>query len=104
MRRVSSGIGLLNSFAEVASFSFKQSMHAPIHFFSRRLLAAVVFMGTLIWLVEAADNRTTQNLFNGKDLAGWRQPAGEWKAVKSVSLDPQNEKQFVATPGTGVLL
>jgi len=43
-------------------------------------------------------------LFNGKDLAGWRKPAGEWLAVQAVSLDPTNAEKLVITPGTGVLL
>ena len=79
-------------------------MKTPFNSFGKRLLTAAFLAGALLCLVEAADNRAAQNLFNGKDLDGWRQPTGEWKAVKSVSLDPQNEKQFVAQAGTGVLL
>ena len=43
-------------------------------------------------------------LFNGKDLTGWKSPTGTWKAVQNVGLDPANNKAFVSTPGTGVLL
>src|SRR5262245_3103560 len=43
-------------------------------------------------------------LFNGKNLSGWKALTGTWTAVQSVALDPANNKAFVATPGTGVLL
>ncbi|MBI5395797.1 MAG: DUF1080 domain-containing protein [Verrucomicrobia bacterium] len=43
-------------------------------------------------------------LFNGKDLNGWRQPAGEWQAVAAVAPDAAEPKKFVITPGTGVLV
>src|SRR5262245_33805044 len=43
-------------------------------------------------------------LFNGKDLSGWKTPTGTWSAVQSVSLDPANNKAFLSTPGSGVLL
>ena len=57
-----------------------------------------------VCLAQAAEKKAVQNLFNGKDLAGWRQPTGDWKSVKSVSLDPQNDKQFTAQAGTRELL
>lgn len=41
-------------------------------------------------------------LFNGNDLSGWRQPVGEWAAVKSVSLNPTNRHLFVIEPGSGI--
>ena len=72
--------------------------------FHRSTVAALGLLGYSLTLTDAADHRDAQNLFNGKDLAGWRQPTGEWKTVKSVSLDPQNEKQFTVQAGTGVLL
>jgi|SRR6185369_3722781 len=72
--------------------------------FHRCTVAAVGLVACSLNLIDAADKSPTQNPFNGKDLAGWRQPTGEWKAVKSVSLDPQNEKQFTVQAGTGVLL
>jgi hypothetical protein len=43
-------------------------------------------------------------LFNGKDLAGWRAPMGTWSAVGGVVLDPAKASVFVAQPGAGVLL
>ena len=43
-------------------------------------------------------------LFNGKNLTGWKAPTGTWTAVQSVGLDPANNKAFLSTPGTGVLL
>ena len=46
----------------------------------------------------------THQLFNGKDLAGWRAPTGTWTVVKGVSLDSANPEHFVIAPGQGVLL
>jgi hypothetical protein len=43
-------------------------------------------------------------LFNGKDLAGWVTPAGNWTAAKSVALDAANPEKFSITPGEGILV
>lgn len=43
-------------------------------------------------------------IFNGNDLAGWKDPHGTWSAVGGVALDPANPKAFVPAPGTSVLL
>jgi hypothetical protein len=51
-----------------------------------------------------ADGADVVSLFNGKDFAGWRQPAGEWFAVGAVKLDPTDSKRFVAEPGAGVMV
>ena len=40
----------------------------------------------------------------GKDLAGWRKPTGEWQTARAVSLDPADAKKFVIQPGQGVLV
>jgi len=65
-----------------------------------RLLAALVTLICTTTLLPAAE----PVLFSGKDLSGWRPPTGEWKIVGAVSLDPQNNKQFTASPGTGVMV
>ena len=44
------------------------------------------------------------NLFNGKDLSGWRKPLGDWQTASSVSLDRANNKKFAIEPGPGVLV
>jgi hypothetical protein len=46
----------------------------------------------------------TLQLFDGKDLAGWRAPTGTWTVAKGVSLDPANPEHFVIAPGQGVLV
>ncbi|MBI3417916.1 MAG: DUF1080 domain-containing protein [Verrucomicrobia bacterium] len=43
-------------------------------------------------------------LFNGKNLAGWRQPVGEWLAAAKVRLDPVDDKKFSIHSGRGVLV
>jgi hypothetical protein len=45
-----------------------------------------------------------QELFNGKDLTGWRKPTGDWTAAKAVSLDATDPEKFVITPGEGILV
>jgi hypothetical protein len=44
----------------------------------------------------------TQVLFDGKDLAGWRQPTGDWMIAKGVGLDPADPAKFVISPGQGI--
>lgn len=58
----------------------------------------------LLLIAAAAHAADPVELFNGKDLSGWRLPTGTWKAVQSVVLDPANPKAFFAKEGTGVLL
>ena len=65
-----------------------------------RLLAALVTLMCATTLLPAAE----PVLFSGKDLSGWHPPTGEWNIVGAVSLDPQNNKQFTASPGAGVMV
>jgi hypothetical protein len=58
----------------------------------------------LLALTASALAAEPVELFNGKDLTGWKTPTGTWTAVQSVALDPVNNKAFISTPGTGVLL
>jgi hypothetical protein len=74
------------------------AQYTPLHLLP--LVAALIVLAQAASL--AAD--TTQVLFNGKDLAGWRKPIGSWTAVKSVALDPAKPQNFLVTPGEGVLL
>ncbi|MEY2429875.1 MAG: hypothetical protein QOJ40_2760 [Verrucomicrobiota bacterium] len=67
-------------------------------FIRRRLFLLALVLGLVPTASPAVD------LFNGKDLAGWRKPAGEWMAAKSVSLDPTDPEKFLVTPGKGILL
>jgi len=53
---------------------------------------------------RAAERPGEIQLFNGKDLAGWRKPAGEWLVVKAVSLDSADPKKLAIEKGEGVLL
>jgi 3-keto-disaccharide hydrolase len=58
----------------------------------------------LLALAASALAAEPVELFNGKNLTGWKAPTGTWTAVQSVGLDPANNKAFVSTPGTGMLL
>jgi hypothetical protein len=58
----------------------------------------------LLALTTSALAAQPVELFNGKDLTGWKAPTGTWMAVQSVGLDPANSKAFVSAPGIGVLL
>jgi putative membrane-bound dehydrogenase-like protein len=44
-----------------------------------------------------------QSLFDGKTLAGWKKPTGEWMPARSVSLNPTNEEKFLVSAGQGLL-
>ena len=43
-------------------------------------------------------------LFNGKDLLGWKQPTGDWMAAGKVSTDPADERKFKIKPGAAILV
>ena len=58
----------------------------------------------LVALTASALAAEPVELFNGKNLTGWKSPTGTWMAVQSVALNPANNKAFLSTPGTGVLL
>jgi hypothetical protein len=51
-----------------------------------------------------AEKPAQRELFNGRDLAGWRKPAGAWQAAQAVPLDKQDLKRFSIQPGEGVLV
>jgi hypothetical protein len=68
-----------------------------------RVLGLLAVLATLTQIsVPAAEQSPV--LFNGKDLSGWRKPAGTWTAVKAVALEPADPKKLVLTPGEGVLV
>jgi len=46
-------------------------------------------------------------LFDGKDLAGWKglgERENTWAVAAKVAIDPADDKKFVITPGTGILV
>jgi hypothetical protein len=64
----------------------------------------------VLWtgLASAGDR---SDLFNGKDLAGWKFRGGDkaaarskWSVAADVALDPKDSKRLLGKPGTGVLL
>lgn len=55
-------------------------------------------------LGTAADALSARLLFNGRNLDGWRKPAGDWMVVGSVSSDPSDPRKFATHPGNGVLV
>src|SRR6185437_13218787 len=72
-----------------------------------RIVALTLLAGVAVIApprIEAADEADWQELFNGKNLAGWRDGAGHWLAAKAVSPDPRNERLFKVEPGAGVLV
>ena len=44
-----------------------------------------------------------KDLAPGPDMAGWRQPAGEWAMVGEVAKDPADEKRLAVKPGAGAI-
>jgi hypothetical protein len=67
-----------------------------------QLLCVTLLLG-LVQLSAVAAGKA-QVLFNGKDLAGFRQPTGQWLVAKAVAVDPANPEKFAITPGQGVLV
>lgn len=59
--------------------------------------------GSSLLLAQAVDGPTKQ-LFNGRDLTGWRKPAGEWTSAAHVSPESVDPKKFALQPGAGVLV
>ncbi len=60
------------------------------------------FAAVLLGLVPTASPAV--DLFNGKDLTGWRKPTDDWMAAKAVSLDPADPDKFLVAPGEGILV
>jgi hypothetical protein len=48
--------------------------------------------------------RTSITVSNGKSLAGWRAPLGDWKLVRAAAPSPDNPKVFTLAEGKGVLV
>src|SRR6266550_2923856 len=80
---------------------------------SRRFIAAVFVFTCLVLAVVAyqpaahGDEPFAKDgtlLFNGKNFDGWRKQTGEWTAVSSAALDPNDPKRFVLKEGTGILV
>ncbi len=67
-----------------------------------RFLISVVLLSLAPLAALAAGK--TQVLFDGKDLAGWRKPTGDWVIAKAVSLDAADATKFVITPGQGIVV
>lgn len=57
-------------------------------------------------VLQAADGKTADaiELFNGRDVSGWREKTGEWMAAAEVPLDPKNPRKFAIKEGRGVLV
>lgn len=54
---------------------------------------------------QTADRSSQDHiLFNGSNLEGWRQPHGDWRIAKNVSLNAAAPEVFVMAPGTGVMV
>ena len=50
------------------------------------------------------DVAQSEFLFDGSDLAGWRQPRGDWRVADNVALDPTKPEAFTIKAGEGVLV
>jgi hypothetical protein len=66
-------------------------------------VSLVLLAGSSLLLAQAVDG-TAKQLFNGRDMTGWRQPAGEWAAAAQVSPEAADPKKFAIQPGAGVLV
>ena len=48
--------------------------------------------------------KTSITVSNGKSLAGWREPLGDWKLARAAAPSPDNPKAFALAEGKGVLV
>ena len=67
-------------------------------------IATFYLLPTAVGRTCHAEESPWQDLFNGKNLDGWREGAGNWLVAKAVSLDPKNDRLFKIEPGAGVLV
>ena len=66
--------------------------------------ALSAFIITIVLTSNSATETGRVTLFDGKSLAGWRAPTGNWMAAGGIKLDLANPKKFSITPGIGVLV
>lgn len=50
------------------------------------------------------DITQSEFLCNGRDLAGWRKPSGQWMVVDTVSLAPNRPEVLAIAPGEGTIV
>lgn len=70
----------------------------------KTVLIALLVGALALEATRAAESSGTLTLFNGKNLSGWRKPAGEWLVAQSVSLNETNQKSFSLQQGAGILV
>jgi Domain of Unknown Function (DUF1080) len=88
------------------------SVALPARLLRRGLLLAVVVtlvgatgpMESLVHCAPPTSDKEAIELFNGRDLTGWRKEVGDWTAASAVSPAPDDPMKFVLKEGTGVLV
>ena len=70
-------------------------------------IAGLVFAG--LPSLKAATAATPKpaaadSVFNGRDFSGWRQPVGDWRVAREVTLDPNDAAKFAIQSGAGVMV
>ena len=68
-----------------------------------RAAICVSLLGLPLPGVSAEKDGAVQ-LLNGKDLAGWQKPTGDWTVVKNVSLDAADAGKFKTSEGEGAVV
>jgi hypothetical protein len=59
---------------------------------------------TFIFICAVCVTSPADELFNGKNISGFRKPTGAWMAAKDVAMDPTDPEKFVVTAGQGILV
>ena len=78
-------------------FEIFEKVLQPMNYQKNFLFASMFF--SVICSAAVADE-----LFNGKDVTGWRKPTGAWTAAKDVKMDSADPGKFIVTPGEGILI
>lgn len=81
--------------------------HRSLIVLTMGILLAALSSGCSMFGWTAATGSDAVCVFNGKSMAGWINRDGrpnEWVLASAVALDPADEKKFVITPGTGMMV
>lgn len=68
------------------------------------IVSGMLMLATLSFVQAAEETAPDKVLFNGTDLTGWRQPAGDWRSAAGVALAAAKLEIFNIAPGKGVMV
>jgi len=70
----------------------------------RKVLPYVVVLVTGMLVTTCRAGEPEKVSLVGKDLSAWSGDTGQWQVVGEVKMDPADNRRFVTSPGTGVVV